>query len=171
VYAAVWLCGPSAVVWGDVATWLATGAAAVAGVWAYKAYKAADATVRIERARDAAAQEREDRSQADAISAWCVDAAVVNPTMHGKLLAAVSNRSQQPVFDVHMDLVQGEVVTKDCAVVPVLAPSGGLVYPGSPIEPAPALKLGLRFTDVQGIRWARDPDGQLSRTRSGATNS
>lgn len=171
MHSVVWICGPAAVVWGDVATWTTAVVAVGAGLWAYRAYKAADAAVRIERARDVAAQEHEDRSQADAIAAWCVNASKVNPTLHGKMVAAVSNRSLQPVFDVRVDLIQGQTVTEDFAVVPVLAPSNDLVYPGSPIEPAPVPRLGLRFTDMQGTRWTRDADGRLSGARSTDTRS
>ena len=164
VYALVWICGPSAVVWGDVATWATAAMAAVAGFWAYRAYRAADAVVQIERGRDKATQEREERSQADSIAAWCVDISTVNPAVLGTMVAAVVNRSSQPVFDVRVDMVQGGNISSDyTAPIPVLPPSDGLVHPGGPIEPAPAPRLGPRFTDIHGVRWTRDADGTLTR--------
>lgn len=167
--------------WGDAPTWLAMGAAGVAGVMAAFVYK-------IEKDRDRAADQQRRRDQAVLVSAW---AAPDTPEISGirvftNVLVVLANHSTQPIYDVMVRVEAPE--SNRCVIArhvlpplelePVSLPKAMLaaalgdhfgVAHARPEDAANAAHQGARkiqvelsFTDVEGRRYSRSAKGVLN---------
>lgn len=164
-------------VWGDVPSWISSGATLFALLFAAVAAVAARRTYRIESERDrtnrALRLEQEAygrRSQASLISVWWgVDAA---PGTWG---AFVRNASGAPVFQVSCTVLRpddGEELAK--AFHAVVPPSLVALFEdfGSEVTLANSsfniafCRVRISFTDAAGIRWERNEYGRLTELRS-----
>jgi arabinogalactan oligomer / maltooligosaccharide transport system substrate-binding protein len=168
----------SAADWGDVPTWLssiatilAVGFAAAAGVVARRVY-------RIESERDQVrAEERQQldaflrRTQAALVSAWWGWRAGGDDDRAGRWGAFVRNASETPVYQASLtmlDIHDPDVSERfDLPIVPpgtepVFHASGLLVQDGQRVAD---YRVEVAFTDSAGVRWIRDQQGRLSELR------
>lgn len=170
--------------WGDVPAWIlilvsvaGVIAAVFAGIYASRIY-------RIERKRDLNQQQREDKFQAELISAWA-EFVSDSPSQNANFSLApkVQNLSSQPIYDLLFFWnFKGSSIHQDTAnVIPpnspytwnipiqvfngnysVLEGRSGMTFP----EASHIMKesrLSIEFSDAENRRWKRDQQGKLSR--------
>jgi hypothetical protein len=174
--------------WGDVPTWvlaaltlLAFAAAAFAGVVAYD-------LLRTEQDRDVAREDAERRAQASKVAAWYgtwrseitySGGAVSGPPSWPHSGAVIRNASDLPVYDVRVSFCvavssapapgwRAEERYSSPEPILVIAPGEEHVeLPGNVREREtadgnePKWLVGIQFTDADGRRWLRAPNGQL----------
>ena len=165
--------GLDAVVWGDVATWVqavatiaAVAAAIWAGRWAKAAYnsdqenlKIAREALGVERQRDLGREQEVRRAQAEKVAGRWEN--TPGDEYMNTFSLILQNVSDQPVYGIRVDLVEGNRVQPDLYCPPVLAPA-----PNGSVVAAHACdvsypRLILHFTDFRGVRWERGADGIL----------
>jgi hypothetical protein len=117
--------------------------------------------------RDRRAQRAErTRSQAARISAWCVEAGSSGPDGHSVTIA-VQNRSEEPIYNVAVHVMSGDVADFVASVAVVIPPAARESYPiASPTmvrhdQTHWPTVVDLAFTDTRGRRWVRRADGAL----------
>lgn len=182
---------PSAVVWGDAATWATAVITAIAGIGAFWAAVIARRVYRIEQDRDDRAEEERVRWQAERVSAWLQAAEARGTSMSRRIVEIhFANLSEQPVMQLVVDARFPDGTVTELHRRSVLPPGGDLPVPveGNPraalfalvpvvhdVDPmygGPELRadwaniiqdvpLAVTFTDSAGRRWRRSFDNRL----------
>jgi hypothetical protein len=168
---------PTAIIWGDVATWVQGIATVLLFVVGFLQINN-ERNQRIKRDKDVELQKR--RAQAELISAWIVkedqevvhDESVNAGEPRPRQWVAVLNQSSQPVYQVVVSLValapsgqtRGGPASQDDQSLIALAPPGigytavHALYGGMHRRPG----IVIAFRDAAGNNWIRTALGELS---------
>jgi hypothetical protein len=169
----------SSVNYGDLPTWIVALATASALVAAFRAALYTKRLFETEQARDARAEQRDLRAQAEHVSAWIqakdqkIVAGSFTRSLGIQLSTALLNSSTQAVYDVKMTFSAGSVVaglTDSIDVLPPLTKAALRPLPklaqtqleaGLQTSSGETPRVALEFSDAAGRRWLRAADGTL----------
>ncbi len=143
-----------------IGTWLAFGAAGIAGWQAWR-------VLEVERDRDDRAEREREAVQASLVAAW-PEHTVTGLSGKGTSQLVVGNRSEQPIYRVTARYSMGTLTGE--ASAPVIPPESVKSWPLElkdalprlhTIEQLEGVAVSITFRDAANRRWLRQPDGTL----------
>jgi hypothetical protein len=149
-----------------IATWIAAVAtvvlaigAIVTAMYAIKGYRKQSQQTRLfqQQVDGDIAQRR--RSQASQVFAWIEPRPFEGNSEDLRLTGCVRNTSQQPVYDISLNLED-----KMGGGKPVLLPNEEMSLPGLGLAFAKGESVWARLRDAAGVHWRVDANGQLAET-------